>query len=250
MHSAIYKLASPKHFYQYTTAILPWLVVLFGLLFAYGILAGLMFAPADYQQGDVFRIIYVHVPSAMLSLAIYLFMATMAGIGLIWRIKLAQILFKVSAPIGALLTLLALVTGALWGQPTWGTWWLWDARLTSELILLFLYMGVIALQSALAEDEKGIKASSILVLVGTVDLPIIHYSVYWWNTLHQKATLLRLQAPSIAPAMLYPLLAMILAFSLFYIIVLCLRTRNELLLREKDSSWVKSLLVSKNATCN
>lgn len=239
MLAMVYKLASPKHFYELSTKSLPWFSLFFILLLGYGLIGGLYLAPADYQQGDAFRIIYVHVPSAILSLAIYLVMATMAAVGLIWRIKLAQILFACSTRVGAGFTLLALITGALWGQPTWGTWWLWDARLTSELILLFLYFGVIALQSAIPDLEKGLRASSILVLVGTVDLPIIHYSVYWWNTLHQKSTILKLQKPSIAPEMLWPLLAMILAFFLFYIIVLILRTRNEILSREQRAAWIK-----------
>lgn len=242
MLAMVYKLASPKYFYELSTKFLPWFSILFIFLIGYGLVGGLYLAPADYQQGDAFRIIYVHVPSAILSLAIYLVMAIMAAIGLIWRIKLAQILFACSARIGAGLTMLALITGALWGQPTWGTWWLWDARLTSELILLFLYVGVIALQSAIPDLEKGLRASSILVLVGSVDLPIIHYSVYWWNTLHQKSTILKLQKPSIAPEMLWPLLAMILAFFLFYIIVLILRTRNEILFREQRATWVKEQL--------
>lgn len=242
MFSKLYKFAAPKYFYDVSTKALPWLIGLFCLLLTYGLIGGLYLAPADYQQGDAFRIIYVHVPSAILSLAIYLIMATLAAIGLIWRIKLAQVLFASSARIGAALTGLALLTGALWGQPTWGTWWLWDARLTSELILLFLYLGIIALQTSIPDAEKGLRASSILVLVGTVDLPIIHYSVYWWNTLHQKSTILKLQKPSIASEMLLPLLAMILAFFLFYIIVLLLRSRNELLIREQRAAWVRELL--------
>ncbi|MBA2655081.1 MAG: heme ABC transporter permease [Gammaproteobacteria bacterium] len=246
MLSTLYKFAAPKNFYTFCTASLPWVMVLFGITLSYGLVGGLYLAPADYQQGEAFRIIYVHVPSAVLSLGVYLFMAIMASIGLIWRVKLAEVLFAVSAPIGASFTFLALVTGALWGLPTWGTWWLWDARLTSELILLFLYVGVIALQSAIVEKEKAIRASSILVIVGVVDLPIIHYSVNWWNTLHQKASILKFNSPSIAPSMLYPLLAMILAFLLFYIIVLLLRARNELLLREHRSHWVKNILATEN----
>lgn len=244
MLTSLYKLASPKYFYEISTKLLPWLFGCFVVSLGYGLVAGLYLAPPDYQQGEVFRIIYVHVPSAVMSLGIYVVMATAAAVGLIWRIKLAQILFKNSVPIGAALTCLALLTGALWGQPTWGTWWLWDARMTSELILLFLYFGVMTLQSAIPNVEKGMRASSILVLVGIADLPIIHYSVYWWNTLHQKSTLLKLQKPSIAPEMLYPLLAMILAFSLFYIIVLILRSRNELLLKERKATWVKERLVA------
>lgn len=243
MFTPLYKLAAPKYFYQFSTKLLPWLSVIFGLLLAYGLVGGLCLAPADYQQGDAFRIIYVHVPSAALSMGIYLAMALFASIGLIWRVKVAQILFRHSARIGAALTALALLTGSLWGQPMWGTWWLWDARLTSELILLFLYFGVIALQSAMPDAEKGLRASSILVLVGIVDLPIIHYSVNWWNTLHQKSTLLSLQKPRIAPEMMYPLIAMILAFGLFYIIVLLLRSRNELLLREQRADWIKNYLI-------
>jgi heme exporter protein C len=241
MFSGFYKLAAPKYYYSITSGLLPWCMVAFVLTLSYGLVAGLYFAPADYQQGDAFRIIYVHVPSAILSLGIYLFMAITALIAVVWRIKLAEILLKESASIGASFTVLALLTGALWGQPTWGTWWLWDARLTSELILLFLYFGVIALQTAIDDKEKAMKACRIIVLVGSIDLPIIHYSVYWWNTLHQKATILKLEAPSIAPAMLYPLLSMLLAFFLFYIIVLLLRSRNELLIREENSQWVKQL---------
>ena len=239
MFSVFYKLAAPKFFFNTISRLLPLLFIAWFISLGYGLVAGLFLAPADYQQGDVFRIIYIHVPSAMMSLAIYSTMAISAAVALIWRIKLAEIIFSESAPIGASLTLLALLTGALWGQPTWGTWWLWDARLTSELILLFLYFGVIALQASIEDRDKAIKASSILVLVGVVDLPIIHYSVYWWNTLHQKATLLKLQAPSIDPQMLYPLLSMILAFFLFYIIVLLLRSRNELITRERQTQWVK-----------
>lgn len=246
MLSTFYRLASPKHFYEMTTKGLPWLIGLFVICLSYGGIAGLFLAPADYQQGDAFRIIYVHVPSAIMSLGIYAFMATMAAIALIWRIKIAEILFYVSPTIGAYLTSLALFTGALWGQPTWGTWWLWDARLTSELVLLFLYFGVIALQNAIADKDKAIKACSILVLVGVVDLPIIHYSVYWWNTLHQKATILKLNSPSIAPTMLYPLLSMILAFLLFYIIVLLLRSRNEIIMREHKSAWLKTAILQNN----
>jgi heme exporter protein C len=242
MQLILNKLASPKYFYNTSQKILPWLWLGCILVFCYGVVAGLYLAPPDYQQGDAFRIIYIHVPSAILSLVIYIVMAVTATIALIWRIKLADVLFSVSAPIGASFTCLALGTGALWGQPTWGTWWLWDARLTSELILMLLYFGIIAIRSAIPEHEKALKASGILVLVGTVDLPIIHYSVYWWNTLHQKATILQFQAPSIALEMLWPLLAMILAFFLFYITVLLLRARCELLEREHNAQWVKAIV--------
>lgn len=241
MFAYIYKLASPKYFYMTAAKLQIWIWAAFSVLFIYGLVGGLYLAPPDYQQGDAFRIIYIHVPSAVVSLALYVFMAVAAGITLIWRIKLAEILFVASAPIGASFTLLALVTGALWGKPTWGTWWLWDARLTSELILLFLYFGVIALHSAINDREKATKACALLTLVGSVDLPIIHYSVYWWNTLHQKATLLKFQQPSIALEMLWPLLSMMAAFLLFAIGVMLVRARNEILEKEWHASWVKNL---------
>lgn len=242
----LYKIAAPKYFYTHSSKALPFIVFLFAVFFIYGCVGGLFLVPSDYQQGDAFRIMYVHVPSAILSLAIYLFMALMAALGLIWRVKLAEILFCSSIRIGASITFLALITGALWGQPMWGTWWLWDARLTSELILLFLYVGVMALQTSLPNPEKAIRASSILVLIGSIDLPIIHYSVYWWNTLHQQSTLLKFAKPSIDTSMLYPLLSMILAFTLFYIIVLILQARNEILIREKRAHWLKEHLIWDN----
>ncbi len=242
MLTLLYKFAAPKYFFTASAKLLPLLIVMCCITLGYGLVGGLYLAPADYQQGEVFRIIYVHVPSAVLSLAIYLIMAIFAGIGLIWRIKIAKIIFTESAPIGISFTFLALLTGALWGQPTWGTWWLWDARLTSELILLLLYFAILTLQSAIEDKDKAIKASSLLALVGVVDLPIIHYSVYWWNTLHQKATILKLHAPSMDLSMLYPLLSMILAFFLFYIIVLLLRSRNALLVHEKQAQWIKQTL--------
>lgn len=208
---------------------LPWLTVAFLLMLAYGLTGGLLLAPADYQQGDGFRIIYVHVPCAFLSLMIYGVMSAAAFCVLVWRIKLAFLVIKHSAPLGAMFTFLALLTGSLWGKPMWGTWWIWDARLTSELILLFLYIGIMLFQSAAQHKNAGSRAVAILVLVGMVDLPIIHYSVYWWNTLHQGSTL-RLFSPSaIDSTMLYPLLAMIMAFALYYAIVLMNRIRAELI---------------------
>ena len=204
MWSWIHKFASPKIFYTFAGRSLPWLSVLCLFLLSYGIVAGLILAPADYQQGEAFRIIYVHVPSAFLSMMIYMLMAVNAAISTIWRIKLADIIVRTSASIGAWFTFLALVTGSLWGKPMWGTWWIWDARLTSELILLFLYLGVIALQSAIRDRQAAAKAGNLLVLVGVVNIPIIHYSVYWWNTLHQGATLSKFAKPSIDPSMLYP----------------------------------------------
>jgi heme exporter protein C len=169
-------------------------------------------------------------------------MGTMSIIYLIWRIKLADVVATASASIGAWFTFLALVTGAIWGKPMWGTWWIWDARLTSELILLFLYLGVIALRNAMKTPDTAARAVSVLTLVGLVDLPIIHYSVDWWNTLHQKATILKLAKPDIAPSMLYPLLAMMVAFFLYYCALMLMRVRIELLEREKRADWVKNIL--------
>lgn len=239
MWSLIHHLVSPKKFLRLSTRLMPWLIAFFILFFSYGIIGGLLLAPADYLQGDGFRIIYVHAPCAFLSLFIYAVMAGAAFAVLVWRLKLAFLVLKHSITVGAGFTLLALITGSLWGKPMWGTWWLWDARLTSELILLFLYLGIFLLHSALAQKQSRDRAVAILTLVGFVDIPIIHYSVYWWNTLHQGATL-KLFAPStIAPIMLYPLLAMIFAFLIYYAIVLFLRMNYELTAIDTKHHWLK-----------
>lgn len=237
----IAKLAAPRNFYVFAGRCLPWLGSLCGSLFCYGLIGGLMLAPADYQQGDAFRIIYLHVPSAFLSMFIYMVMASAALVQTVWRIKLADMIIDASATIGAWFTFLALVTGSLWGKPMWGTWWIWDARLTSELILLFLYLAFIALKSAIPEPNNASRAGNILLLVGMVNIPIIHYSVYWWNTLHQGATLSKFAKPAIASSMLYPLLAMIGAFLTFYLLVMLIRARTLVLWRERNSQWVKDL---------
>ncbi len=233
---------APKTFYTSTTAWLPWLGCAFLVCFGYGLWDGLFIAPADYQQGDGFRIIYVHVPSAFAAIAIYMTMAIAAFITLVWRVKIAAICMSCSAPIGAWFTFLALVTGSIWGKPMWGTWWIWDARLTSVLILFFLYLGFIALQSVIPNQQNRERAGAVMALVGVINLPIIHYSVIWWNTLHQGPTLSQFAKPSIAPAMLYPLLAMIAAFLLFYGLVLLSRMRNQILWRERNSQWVSEVL--------
>jgi heme exporter protein C len=235
------KFLSPKTFYASSTVLLPWLAVFFVLCFGYGLIAGLFIAPADYQQGDGFRIIYVHVPSAFASMAIYMVMASSALVTLVWRVKVAAICMSCSARIGAWFTFLALVTGSIWGKPMWGTWWIWDARLTSVLILFFLYLGFIALQSVIPDQQTRERASAVIALVGVINLPIIHYSVIWWNTLHQGPSISKFAAPSIAPAMLHPLLAMIAAFMLFYGLILLMRMRNQILLREIKSQWVREM---------
>jgi heme exporter protein C len=232
---------APKMFYNNTTKLMPWLMAAFIICFSYGLISGLFYAPADYQQGDGFRIMYVHVPSAFTGMAIYAVMAICAVITLVWRIKIAAICMSCSASIGAWFTFLALVTGSIWGKPMWGTWWIWDARLTSVLILLFLYLGFIALQSVIDDQQNKERASALIAIVGVINLPIIHYSVIWWNTLHQGPSISKLAAPSIAYSMLYPLLAMIAAFFLFYAWMLLVRMRNQILIREIKTEWVKKV---------
>ena len=234
-----HRMASPPHFYALAGQMIPWLTGIFLVLLGYGLFAGLYLAPTDYQQGDSYRIIYIHVPSAWMSLFIYIVMALAGAIGLIWRIKLAEIMAISSASVGASFTFIALVTGSLWGKPMWGTWWVWDARLTSELILLFLYLGVIGLYNAIDDKRTASKAVAILALVGVVNIPIIHYSVEWWNTLHQGPTVTKMDKPSIHISMLIPLLTMAVAFKFYYVIAVLQRARLELLQRERTSAWVK-----------
>jgi heme exporter protein C len=239
-----HKWGSPPHFYRLSGLLTPWLGGIFLILVVAGLIGGLVLAPPDYQQGDSYRIIFIHVPSAWMSLFVYMVMATAGAIVLIWRMKLAEVVLISSAPIGASFTFLALITGSLWGKPMWGTWWVWDARLTSELILLFLYLGVIALYNAVEDKRTAARATSVLALVGVVNIPIIHYSVEWWNTLHQGPTVTKFDTPSIAMSMLIPLLLMALAFQIFYFWVLFMRARVELLERERNSQWVKKLAES------
>jgi len=241
-----YRLGSPLWFYQTTTRWLPWLSLLAFILLATGLVWGLGFAPQDAKQGNSFRIIYMHVPASFLALAGYFLMAAAGAIGLIWKMKLSYMVMKAAAPIGAALTFLALFTGAVWGKPTWGSYWVWDARITSMLILLFLYFGVLALQYAFHNEEAGNKASAVLALVGTVNIPIIYKSVDWWYTLHQPSTIKLTSAPSMHPDMFQPLLLMILGFYCFYVVALCLFTRVEILRRERKTNWVGDLVGSSN----
>jgi heme exporter protein C len=235
-------LFSTKTFFRTSGYFLPWLKIAFSICFLYGLIAGLFFAPADYQQGDGFRIIYVHVPSALTAMLVYLVMAVCAVCTLVWRLKIAAIAMTCSAKIGAWFTLLALVTGSIWGKPMWGTWWIWDARLTSVLILFFLYLGFISLQAVITDTTVRERASAVLAIAGVINLPIIHYSVIWWNTLHQGPSITKLAMPSIAPTMLYPLLSMIAAFFLFYVLMLFLRMRNQIIIRDLNSQWLKELI--------
>jgi len=237
-----HKFGSPPHFYRIAGNWLPWLGAIFLLLLVAGVYGGLVLAPPDYQQGDSYRIIFIHVPSAWMSLFIYMVMAACGVVILVWRMKIAEIVLISSAPIGASFTFLALATGSLWGKPMWGTWWVWDARLTSELILLFLYLGVIGLHGAIEDKRIAARAIAILAIVGMVNIPIIHYSVEWWNSLHQGPTITKFDKPSIHWSMLIPLLLMALAFQVYYLLVLFQSCRAELLQRERNSKWVEELI--------
>ncbi len=236
-----HKMASPKYFYSIAGILIPWLAMACLLVTLAGLYYGLVKAPPDYQQGDSYRIMFVHVPAAWMSLFIYVVMAGAGAIGLVWHIKLAEVISISSATVGAAFTFLALVTGSIWGKPMWGTWWVWDARLTSELVLLFLYLGVIALYNAIDDKRTAARAVAILALVGVVNIPIIHYSVEWWNTLHQGPTVTKFDKPSIHLSMLIPLLLMAVSFKLYYAMVVLMRARCEVLERERHTSWVKQL---------
>lgn len=239
----IHQMGSPPYFYQMTGRMIPWFGLVSAVLLAAGVTGGLVLAPTDYQQGESYRIIYIHVPAAWMSMFVYVVMAGCGLVALVWRVKLAEIMAVASAPIGASFTALALATGSLWGKPMWGAWWVWDARLTSELILLFLYLGIVALYSAIEDKRVAARAVAILALVGVVNIPIIHYSVEWWNTLHQPATIVKLDKPSIHLSMLIPLLLNALAFKLYYATTVLMRARCELLDRERNMQWVQILAV-------
>ncbi|MCU0975726.1 MAG: heme ABC transporter permease [Steroidobacteraceae bacterium] len=237
-----HKLASPPHFYRIAGMLMPWFAWPAAILIIAALYGGLVLAPPDYQQGEGFRMVYVHAPSAWMSMFIYATMAIASAIALIWRMKLAHAVAAAAAPVGAWFTFAALATGSLWGKPMWGTWWVWDARLTSELILLFLYLGFMALRSSIEDPQRADRASAVLAVVGVINLPIIHYSVYWWNTLHQGATITKIGKPSITMDMLWPLLAMMLGFTLYFGAVLMIRLRAEVIRRERNAAWLREEL--------
>ena len=224
----LHKFANPARFVRMSSALLPWLAGLAAVMIIVGLYLGLFVAPADYQQGESMRIMFVHVPAAWMAMFIYGSMAIASATGLIWKHPVADLMAKASAPVGAGFTVAALASGALWGQPMWGTWWVWDARLTSFLLLLFLYMGYMALWQAFDDPQRGAKAAAILSLVGSVNLPIIKFSVDWWNTLHQPASVIRMDGPTIHADMLVPLLLMAFAFKFYYLWLMLIRIRQEL----------------------
>ncbi len=234
----LHRYASPPYFYRFAGRMIPWLSWLAALIGAVGLIGALGLAPPDYQQGEGYRIIFVHVPAAVLSTTAYAVMASAAGVGLIWRMNVAHAVAASCASIGAWFTVLALATGSLWGRPMWGTYWAWDPRLTSELVLLFLYLGYMGLRSAIDDTARADRASAVLALVGVINLPIIHYSVDWWNSLHQGHTLLKFGKASMPPSMLLPLLLMMLAFMLYFAAIMLTRARGEVLRRERNARWI------------
>lgn len=237
-----FRFAAPQVFYPVIGRLLPWVVGVAVLLALAGLTVGLLIAPTDFQQGDAYRIIFVHVPAAWMSMLIYVVMAFWAGVGLVLNTRLSSMMATALAPTGALMTFIALWTGALWGKPTWGAWWVWDARLTSELLLLFLYLGFMALQGAIEDPRRADRAAALVALIGVVNVPIIYYSVQWWNTLHQGSSVSITRAPSMASDMLLGMLLMVGAFWAYAIAASLHRLRSIILEREKSTEWVQRLV--------
>jgi heme exporter protein C len=239
--------AAPQRFYGLAGTLVPWCAAAAVALTAYGLFLGLLVAPTDFQQGDSYRIIFIHVPVSWMSMVLYVAMAFWAAIGLIFNTRLASMLAQAIAPTGALMTFLSLWTGAVWGKPTWGTWWVWDARLTSELILLFLYIGYMSLRGAIEDERRADRASAVLAIVGVVNVPIIYFSVKWWNTLHQGASVSVTKGSSMAAVMLEAMLIMALAFWAYCFAVVFKRARAIILERERDAAWAREQLAREAA---
>jgi heme exporter protein C len=233
-----HRFGSPPYFYKVAGILIPWFAWIAAVAAAAGLVGGLVLAPPDYQQGEGYRIIFVHVPAAVLSTLAYAVMATASGVGLIWRMNVAHAVAASCATIGAWFTVVALATGSLWGRPMWGTYWAWDPRLTSELVLLFLYLGYLGLRGAIDDGARADRACAVLALVGVINLPIIHYSVDWWNSLHQGHTVLKFGKASMPPSMLVPLLLMMLAFTMYFGAIMLVRARGEVLRRERSARWI------------
>lgn len=239
LSTLFHRMGSPRWFFDLSR---PWLLGFTALavaLLAVGTVWGLGFAPSDYRQGDSYRIIYIHVPSAHLAEALYVAMGVAGVVLLVWRMKLADMFIAVTAPVGMAVTAVALVTGAIWGRPTWGAWWVWDARTTSVLVLFFLYVGIMALREAIPRAQQAGRAAAILAIVGTVNVPIIKYSVDWWLTLHQPASITFTAAPAMPSSMWVPLLVNFVGLYCFVAAVVVAALRNEILLREADAQWVR-----------
>ena len=234
--------AAPQRFYGLAGRLIPWCAAAAVALAAYGLWIGLAVAPTDFQQGESYRIIFVHVPVSWMSMVLYVAMAFWAAMGLIFNARLGAMLAQAIAPTGALMTFLSLWTGALWGKPTWGTWWVWDARLTSELILLFLYIGYLSLRGAIEDQRRADRASALLAIVGVVNVPIIYFSVKWWNTLHQGASVSVTKGSSMAAIMLEAMLVMALAFWAYCFAVVFARVRTIILERERGAAWTAAHL--------
>jgi len=236
-----YQYSSPQTFYPLAGRMIPWFAAVAAVLAAIGLYISFFVAPTDFQQGEAYRIIFVHVPAAWMSMIIYLVMAGWAGLGLAFNTRLSFMMAQALAPTGAMFTFLALATGSLWGKPMWGAWWVWDARLTSELILLFLYIGYMALQSAIEDTRRADRAGAVFALVGVVNIPIIYFSVKWWNTLHQGASVSLTKAPAMAATMLWGMLIMALAFWAYSIAVALMRVRCVIAEREREANWMNEL---------
>ena len=240
---SLFKFASPQKFYPIAGRLIPWFWSIAALLTLWGLWMGFFVAPTDAAQGESYRIIFIHVPAAWMSMVIYLAMAGWAALGLVLNTRLSSMMATALAPTGALMTFIALWTGSLWGYPAWGTWWVWDARLTSELILLFLYIGFMALHASIDDPRRADKAAAIIAIVGAVNVPIIYFSVKWWNTLHQGATVNITKASTMASSMLQAMLIMSLAFWAYSIAVTLMRVRSIILERERTTSWVRDMVI-------
>ena len=234
-----FKYAAPQRFYALTGSLIPYCVAVAVIATVIGLTIGLLIAPSDHQQGESYRIIFIHVPAAWMSMIIYLAVAFWAAIGLIFNARLASMFALALAPTGALMTFIALWTGSLWGKPTWGTYWVWDARLTSELILLFLYLGFLSLHASIEDTRKADRSAAVLAIVGVVNIPIIYFSVKWWNTLHQGASVSLTKAPTMATQMLTGMLIMTVAFWAYSFALSFYRCRTLILERERHTAWAK-----------
>ena len=241
----LYYYASPSTFYPLAGRLIPWFAALAIILTVAGLYISFFVAPTDFQQGEGYRIIFIHVPAAWMSMFIYVVMAFWSAVGLAWNTRLSFVMARALAPTGAMFTFVALWTGAFWGKPMWGAWWVWDARLTSELILFFLYVGVMALQAAIDDPRRSDRAGALLNLVGVINVPIIYFSVKWWNTLHQGSSVSLTRAPSMAHIMLWGMLIMALAAWMYTIAVALVRARSLVLERERQTDWARALLEEK-----